>query len=272
MEKSIFEYRDYKRFLKDYLSAQPKGGRGLRSELARVSQTKTTYVSSVLNAQAHFNQEQALRIAQFLGLSQKQSHYFLLLLNYARAGSKELRQFYEQEIQQAQEKSVVIQDRLKQKTVLGPEEQAIYYSAWYYAAVHMALTVDSLRSPEALARHFKLPLKLIQNVLEFLESVGLAQRQTQGFVPGQSYLHLGRDSPYLLKHHSNWRLKAIQSVELNRKSDLHYSAAVTLSKEDSIQVKEVLVQAIEKAQKRIAESPAEEELCALCMDFFSLGE
>jgi hypothetical protein len=72
------------------------------------------------------------------------------------------------------------------------------------------------------------------------------------------------------KHHINWRLQAIRSLERKDMDGvLHYSSVVTISKKDVIEIKSLLVKAIESS-KAIVRDSKEEELHSLCLDFFKV--
>jgi hypothetical protein len=59
MMKTIFDYRDYKDYLQDYIARLPAKGHGFRVEMARALGIHNAYVSQVLNTGAHFSPEQA---------------------------------------------------------------------------------------------------------------------------------------------------------------------------------------------------------------------
>lgn len=56
------------------------------------------------------------------------------------------------------------------------EAEAIYYSSWIYAAVHVALAVPRLQSIENLSRRLGLGLGTVEVALMKLEELGLAER------------------------------------------------------------------------------------------------
>lgn len=72
------------------------------------------------------------------------------------------------------------------------------------------------------------------------------------------------------KHHANWRLQAIQSLEREQPDELHYSSAVTISKEHVPEIRKILVGAIEQVRAIVKNSP---EKCLYCysFDLFEVG-
>ena len=76
-----------------------------------------------------------------------------------------------------------------------------------------------------------------------------------------------RDSPHLLRHHSNWRIRAIQQSENLSAQELMYTAGVSLSKQDFNLLREEMVGFIKRFLSQVHASPAEEIAC-LNLDFF----
>lgn len=267
---SIFEFAAYKPYLHKRVGR--KGDRrGLKSALARALRCQPTFVSQVLNGAAQFSAEQAEDVNEFLGHSREEGRYFLLLVLKERAGTRALRKVFEDQIEEQLAKRLVLTERLGKQSALNSEQQSIYYSSWHYAAVHMALTIPALKNRESIARTLRLPLVRVAEVVEFLLSVGLAREAGAGLEVGSSKIRLGSDSHYILKHHANWRVQALQSLDRVEAADLHYSAVFSLSQKDRLRLKDVMIEFIKQNATTI-ESSKEEQLCAMCMDFFGVGE
>src|ERR1035437_9824680 len=195
MKTSLFGYRDYKKYLLDQMRTRPRAGRGFKKALSKTIGCQTAFISHVFQDRAHFSLEQGEAISRYLGLSPAETRFFLLLIDFTRAGTPELRRVLKQELDLLEEQSLVIKQRVAVKATLSREDQSVYYSAWYYAAIHVGITIPELRTAETL---------------QFLVSVGLATEKEGRFHPGQTLIHLERDSPLISKHHSNWRMQAIR--------------------------------------------------------------
>ena len=268
--KSVFKYRDYK----DYLLARTgKAGTrtGFRSRLAVSAGCNTAYVSQVLNGGAHFSIEQAERLSDPLDHTEDEAHFFLLLVQLARAGTSPLKKYFESQVDKILDQRLNIQKRLGVKRDLSPADQAVYYSAWHYAAIHVALTIPQLNQAEALSKYFDIPLKKVRRVLEFFVSTGLASEKGGRYFPGEIYIHLSQDSENILRHHTNWRLQAINSIARDATEDVHYAAAVTLSRKDAFKVKDLIIENLKNMNKLISDSKEEEVYC-FTTDFFHLAK
>lgn len=93
---SIFEYRSYKAYLRDWLAADEK--RGARTRLADAIRCHNGYVSQVLNGDAQFSLEQGELINRFLGHTKDQSSFLLLLIQYERAGTSTLKIHFDEQL------------------------------------------------------------------------------------------------------------------------------------------------------------------------------
>lgn len=267
--KSVFDFSSYK----DYLTARlgrKRERKGLRSSLAKTLGCQPTYISLVMNGTADLNLEQGHKVGEFLGHSTEEQHYFMLLIQIARAGTRELREYFENQIQDIRQRRLVLTERLGKRNSLSKEHQATYYSSWIFAAVHIALTIPELRERDRLSRFLGLPLKKVSAALASLEEAGLVRLLNGNqYVPTETQVRLGNDSSQIIKHHANWRVRAMESLDREELAELHYSSVFSISRADMEKVKNLLLETIKKNADTVGPSK-EEELCALCIDFFSL--
>lgn len=266
MGKNIFEFHDYKEFLGEQAKLS---GRGFKKALAGAAQCQTTYISQILGGKPHLSLEQAQAALSFLGLTREEGYYFLLLVEKARAGTPALRAFLEDRARVEREKHLVIRDRVKLGSSLSVEAKATYYSSWHYAAVHMLITIPKFQTLTEIARKLQLTQKRSSEVLEFLTSVGLTTSQNGRYSPGDSQIYLEKTSPLMAKHHTNWRIRAIESLDQDSPEEIHFSGVFTLTSEASERIRTILVQSIEDSVNVVKEAK-EEKLVAMGIDFFEL--
>lgn len=269
MKSTIFDYKSYKNYLNEKIINAPSKGRGLKRKMATHLGCQTAFISQVLNQHVNFSLEQAIKLNQFWSHSKEESRFFLLLVQFERAGSEELRNFFKEEMNQILLKRKNLKDRLDIKDSLNENNQHIYYSVWYYAAIHIMLSVPDYQTPKKISQYLGIPLRQIQEALEFLVKTGLAIQKGNRYEIGLTRIHLDKSSVQIRRHHTNWRSQAISSIDRNEPEDLHYSNVLSISREDIPKVKEVFVKAIEEAREIIKVSP-EEEVQVLALDFFSL--
>jgi uncharacterized protein (TIGR02147 family) len=244
--------------------------KGMKTTLAKVLCCQPTYISQVLNGNAHLSLEQAEGANKFFGHTKDECHYFLLLLQKERAGTITLKKYFEEQIQDLALQRMKIEKRLGKNNTLDVAQKSVYYSSWHYAAIHMAITIPTLRTRESIANYLHIPLKRVNVVLEFLLSSGLARHTASGFQANLSEILLGNDSDLIYKHHTNWRNQAIESLEREDVFDLHYSAVVSISSADRAKIKDILLEVIQKNLELIRDSK-EEDLYSICIDFFGMN-
>lgn len=266
--KSVFDFSSYKIYLRA-LCGQKGTRSGLKSAIAVEARCSTTYVSHVLNGAQNFSLEQAERLNRLLKHSHEESHYFLLLVHRERAGTVSLREYYDRQIQEVQQSRRNIQRRLGKDEPLSGEDLSRYYSSWMYGAIHVALSIPRLQTASDLAKKLQIAEAKVRQILEFLTITGLARNNNGRFTIGPTHIHLGNKSVSIGKHHTNWRMRAIDSLNYETTQDLHYSAAVTLSQQDVEKIRDYLLGVIQAAADTIEKSK-EEKIYCLAMDFFNL--
>jgi uncharacterized protein (TIGR02147 family) len=265
---SVFDLEDYKAFLARAIA--PKGHtRGLRSRLAVALRCQSAFVSRVLNGPADFSAEHGIQISRFLGMSEDEAQFFLLLLHRTRAGSHDLRAHYTRQIEEFRRRREVIAERIHVKSGLTLEDQAVYFSSWHYAAIHVLLTIPGFQSRAAIAKHLGVTPKVIGDCVDFLVRKGVAKEEKGQLSAGPTRLHLGKDSPMLAKHHTNWRIRAIESFDREKPNDLHYSSVIGVSRANALKIRERILKLLESTEPMLAE-PTEEAAFVFGIDLFAL--
>lgn len=266
----LFGFEDYKKYLNQILDQPPIGGHGARARLSQALSCQTAYTAQVLRGQAQFTLEQAEKVNVFLKHSEEEAQYFLLLVQLARAGSAELVKRIRTQLKKYKEDRQNLGKRFKIKDILGGEEQARYFSEWYYAAVHALASTKGFENSDQIAQYLKLPRAKVQEVIRFLVETGILKKQrTGGWDVGSTRLHLKRESTLINRHHTNWRLKAVQSLEDYKTEDLHYSSIISVAEADRERIMSLVVELIEKSAKIINETEPT-GASALCLDLFRL--
>ena len=269
MDKLVYDFSDYKAYLGAVLASKPARGRGFRAKMAEAIGCQRAFVSQVLQGEAHFNLEHGDRLNAFLEHSKEEAHFFLLLIQYARAGTSSLRNYFYEQMKLVLDERLILKNRIRSEGNLTHEQKTRYYSSWHYGAARVSVTIPSLRTKEALSKRLQLTMPQLTRVLDFLLEIGLIEQRGQEFHPTTHHMHLGNDSALIAKHHTNWRIRSIQSFDTEGTKDLHYSSTVSLSHDDALKIKSILVNSVEDIQSKIKYSK-EETLFSFCMDFYEL--
>ncbi len=266
--KNVFEFKSYKSYL-EHVFGGNRARTGARKKAAGWIGCHTAYLSLVLKGDANLSLEQAYRLNEFLGHDLEEKEFFLLLVQFERAGSKDLENYFLQKIQLQLSNRLTIRGRLQSEEGISTVDQAIYYSKWYYSCIHVMISIPELQTKAALSDHLNIPLSIVSEVLDFLESRGLAILSNGLYQIGSRHLHLPQDSPHIGQHHSNWRSRALVSLDLPQKNDLHYSVVVTLSEQDVLKIKEQIMDLI-KSNMKIVKDSKEEQTFAFALDYFEI--
>jgi uncharacterized protein (TIGR02147 family) len=262
----IYTYESYKEYVKDSLHAQ---GHGSRLKLASALNCQSAYISQVLNQDAHLSLEQAADASVYFNLNQNEEDFFLLLVQKAKAGSKKLKDIHLRKIKKIREERALFSNRINDNDELDDVTQSRYYSRWYYAAIHIIVTIPAYTDKESISDYLGLKMEVVNEAIQFLESTGLIVLTSKGFTTGKTKVFLKGDSPFIVQHHQNWRLRAVDMFVKKHKDNLHFSSVYSLSKSDFVAIKEKLFAHIQEVRDIVRPSK-EEELCVLNLDFFKL--
>lgn len=260
--KSIWEFNDYKTYLKHWLDTVPQKRHGMNAKIAKILSIHTTMVSHILNGDSHLNTEQALKLCQnFLFLSRLETRTFVLLVQKERAGNQDAKLFFTEQIQELRNQALSLKERLPIRKTLDTKDQAIFYSDWYYSGIRLASALPGKHTVRSLAEQFNISTGIATNVVHFLLETGLAVEQNGKINIGEFFTNVGRDSPFVNRHHINWRLKVLSDLNLSQPEDLHFTNPVTISKSDFLKIREFLVKTIAEFCQAAEPSPAEELAC-----------
>ncbi len=264
----VYDFKDYRKFLVEALGGAGKRT-GQRGALAEHLGVQTAYLSQVLKGVANFNLEQAFRVNQFFGHDAQAGEYFLNLVQVERAGTRELKQYFQAKLDEVLVKRAEIKSRVKKTRDVSESDQAHYYSQWYISAIHIALSISSLQTVSELCAYFHLEEATVREALEFLTSRGFAKYSNHKYSIGPSHIHLPKDSAFIRNLHTNWRLQAVASLDRRRVEDLHYSVVYSLSREDVARIRRILLDTIERNME-IVKPSKEEVLYCNSIDFFEV--
>lgn len=258
---SAFDFSDYRLFLRQFIDGLPRKGRGEISRMAKALRVNPTLVSQVLMGLKDFTIEQAQELTQYLGLQELEADFFILLVQKERAGTKTLRTYFAKKIEGLKQDSRKLTKRIPQDRVLTDTERAIFYSSHLYSSIWLWTSVGSGKTPDQIANRFSLPRNKAMEILHFLVSVGLCRNNSGVYQMELQRIHLDDDSPFLPRLHANWRVQAIQRSENLEKSELMFTAPISISKKDFAELREEFVQMVQKLSRRVIASEAEDVGC-----------
>ncbi|MEZ4743814.1 MAG: TIGR02147 family protein [Bdellovibrionota bacterium] len=264
----MFNEECYVEILNNVLLASPT--KGLKSKLSIAAKCHASHLSQVLSKKVDLSLDQAFAIGQYLGWSDLEIEYFLTLVSLSRSGSRSLSQYYHTKLANLRDKSTKLSNRLKTEKNLK-ELAEKYYSAWYYSAVHIILTIPEYKTPDAIAAKLNIPRKTVLNALKVLHEIGIVTKTAEGLWEVLEFdLHIPANSPLYNSYHINWRNEVSRLVQINKDKNLHYTGLHSMSRKDYEILRERIMELIEESRSLVSKSK-EEDLVLFAVDLLNIG-
>src|SRR5580704_7903122 len=105
MVKEIFEYLDYREFLRNYFKSLPKEGFGQLSKAAKALDMQPSLLTGILQGSKNMTSEQALEFTHYAQMSELEAEYFTLLVQYDRAWTERLRSRLAYKLEETRQKA-----------------------------------------------------------------------------------------------------------------------------------------------------------------------
>lgn len=269
MAKSIdvFSFHDYRLYLKAWIELAREKKTSNLSTLAEEIGVNPSFLAHVLSGVKNLSFEQAALISQIFNHTPLEREYFFSLVQIERAGTQLLKVYWESKKQNILDERSKVRSRVGQHVELSAEDRAVFYSSWIYVAIFVATAIDDGQTLDQIAHRFSLNRSKAEEMLNFLERTGICVREKNIYKMGQNSVYISNESPLVVKHHTNWRMKAIQKMDSRQSKELFYTSPMSISSSDFEKIRELLLKSIESSQKMAHDSPAEDVFC-LNIDFF----
>lgn len=266
---SIFDYNDPRTFIKKRLQEMPKQGYGHLRKLSEFVGIHTTLTSQVLSGLKSFTPEQACLVAEYFGLSDIESEYFVSLVLVERAGNQNYKKMLKQRLESLRKQSAEIVNRVQVDRILTDEQRAVFYSDWLYTAIRQLCSIEGYNSIDQIQSYLGVSRRRVKQIVDFLLLTKLCVEEKGKLKVGPKATHLESSSPWVRVHHINWREKAIGKMSDEGEDKLHFTCPLTLSKRDVTRVREKIIQFINEVNAIVDPSPSEELHC-LNIDWFKI--
>jgi uncharacterized protein (TIGR02147 family) len=241
----------------------------IKTRMARAANCKLSYFSNVLTGKANLTMDQAFGLSRFMGLSEAETEFFLVLVQESRAGTFEFRQHLNFRMKDLRQTEFKLSRKLSKNEKLTIEQVKTYYSSWHYQAMHMLLTIPKFGRIENLADRLNLSLELILAKLKVLEQLGLAEKKGEYWKAVLKDIHIPIHDPSSLGNQIQWKMQSIQDLQNPNTDGLHYSAVHSLSLNDIQKMKAMIMEFIEQSRE-LVKSSQEEDIINFQIDFFKV--
>jgi uncharacterized protein (TIGR02147 family) len=262
---NVFSTYDYKKFLAAQIESH-RDEYGYKSKLADAAGCQKSFFSQVVNAHVHLTPEHALGLANYWKLNQREREYFLELVNYGRAGTKDLGDYIKEKLISLRKENEHLGKRYSQPNLSVPNDlAAVYYSSWHYSAIHILLTIPQYQTPAKVAKRLHLPEPYVVEILRQLQALELVTKHQDGsWRASKKSLHLPKDSVFNSVNNSNWRQRATESSFRGGSDHIHYTGVYSLSVDDLAKLRELIFETIDRSRQIVGPSSEEELVCMSC--------
>lgn len=265
----IIDFNDYKTFVRSWINALPRRGRGYYMHLSRLLRVNTSMITHIFKGDAQLTIEQALLVAEDLGLSSLEQDYFLNLVQIERAGNISTKTYFEKKLKEKREQFLLLSARVENTVVIEEKDQATFYSHWYFSAIRLLTAVPQFQQPKAIATELGLSLKTVNYALEFLVRTNLCTFDGSRYRYGPAKTFLERESVFVARHHANWRQLGMLKQTQPDEHDFSFTCPTVISSSDFMKIREEILRLIEKFYSIADPSPSEELVC-LNIDWFKM--
>ena len=267
LNMSIFDFDAYRPYLKETIQKLPKRGRGEVGRWAELLNVSSSLLSQVFSGTRELSLEQARRLATYLALSSNETDYFLTLVSEERAGSQDLRNYYRDKRKKMQAEAQQISAHVPRERALSDSERAVFYSSPLYTQAHLLTSLKQGFTLDEIADRLSVSRIKAQEVMQFLLKTELVKLENHRYRAGVLTTHVEKGSPYLINHHRNWRIAAIQRAETLSDEELMYTGNFSVSRSDFKEIRAQFLKVIKEFSSKVADSPAE-EIANLNIDLF----
>lgn len=266
----IYEFLDYKLFIRRIIEQRPTLGRGAIKKMASVLRVHPSLISQILSGTKDFSVEQANDLAMFFNLTEEETEYFLCLVGIERAGTTRLKIFLQNK-----------RDRLiksRSNAVQSPSATRVskdfdsskFYSNWCYSAIHLLTGIPKFQKVEAISEYLKLPLGKVQEAIDYLSDLGMVE-ENDGLVRRiGDQDHERHEGSNAVRHHINWRLRALERLHKEQSEEQFLTMPIRMSHSDRKNLQTMISEFVSKLKVTVEPSMAE-GVSMVTIDLFDIA-
>jgi uncharacterized protein (TIGR02147 family) len=264
---SIFNEVNYLRVIQSQIELN-KDAHSYKTKLALAAGCQKSFFSQVLSGAMNLASDHALGLARFWNFNSFETDYFFHLVQLARASTPALKSFLHDKLNSIRREAENLNKQFSENA-LSDQQAYVYYSTWYYSAIHILSTIPAFRTVASISKKLQLPEESTKRCIDDLVHMGLLTESDGKFKPENKNVHLSKDSFLAMINHGNWRDLAVKNAFLRREADLHYTAVHSCSRQDYEVIRSKMLEWISEYREIVRPSP-EEELFAVTMDLFKI--
>lgn len=263
----IYDFVSYREYLKAWIESQSGSGHGMKLKISKALGVSSSLVSQIISGSKSLTPDQASGLCDFLGLNEMEAEFLHMLVEHDRAITLKYREKIERKIKSMKGKSLKLGTRVPRTKELTDEQKAIYYSSWLYTGIRNLTAIPEVERVDQIADLLKIENDVATRIVQFLLENGLCREENGALTYGSAAIHVDKESPFVNKHHQNWRFQSIQKMERKRDQDVFFTGPMSLSREAFQQIRSLLPNVIEQVMKISGPSDSETVAC-LNVDWF----
>ena len=264
---SIYEFSHYRQYLQSWIESKGAHAYGMKLRIAKALGVSSSLISQILKDQKTLTSDQTSDLCDFIGLNEMESDYFHLLVEFDRAAGNRYKEKLQRKIRNLKAQSQQLGKRVPRDKELSDQQKAIYYSSWMYTGVRNLSATANFDQADSIAERLNIERTVANRVIRFLLDNGLCKEHDGKITYGPAAIHVDKESPFVNKHHQNWRFQAIQQMEKKRDADIFFTSPMSLSRAAFDEIKVLIPTVIENIMKISGPSDSETVAC-LNLDWF----
>lgn len=235
------------------------------SAMAEHCRVQKTYLSKVINRDAHLNEDQLFLALDYIGLAEEERQFALILHSVERSQLASRRALLERQIALIRAKKLKTESYLDVSTQDPQQALTAYYLDPLYQVVHMLLTIKRFQQhPARVGEAIGLKPTVVRKYLLGLKQMGLiGLSENKGSIVSakvlKDNLHLRQDSTLHPAYSARMRLKAIERMDQLEKSEAYsFSAVFSTSPKVREQIHASFVEWLQSVQKAVQKGSEDE--------------
>lgn len=270
---SLFDYLDYRKFLRDFYEEKKKRNYfySFRYMAQKVGMDHSLLVKVVLGKR-HITSESIRKLAALCGFSAIEAKYFELLVNFEKARSESQSKIYFEKLLS-----------LKRHTARKVEAYHYeYFKKWYYAAIRSLLDFYKFDGDDYNSLGKQLNPHITESeareAVALLEKLGFIQKNTEGiFKPCEAHVSTGEKwhSLAIKNYQKETIARSLSSLERDPKETRDISTiTMSVTEEGMKEIREIIKECRGAIIKRVDEMNEEkrDRVYQLNMQFIPLSQ
>ena len=270
MNTNIYEFESYKDYVRERVRRTPARGKGEFQKISKALGVHPSLVSQIFKGERELSAEQAWSLSRYLGLNPEETEYLLTLVQLARADKPEFTAFLRKRRESLRQSVSIPPSTTKTDEIrLNEHDQLVFYSSWFYSAIRLISALPKFQTADAIVEELGLPIGVVRQTLAFLVSKGLCVEERGKVRPGPLRTWIEAESPLAIRHHLNWRIKAMDRMPRRTSSEFFATFPVAIGHEDAVVVRSLLLDTFDEIDGIVRSSKGAKVSC-LNIDWFDI--